>query len=1120
MSASFVHLQVHSEYSLLEGIFRIPELIKKTKSHHMTSVALTDHGTLHAAVQFYLKAKSEGINPILGCELLVTPSIETKQKAYERLILLCENETGYKNLIQLVSIAHLKGFYYKARIDLDHLSQYSKGLIAISPGFSGVISDPIARHRHEEAKKMAESLKEIYPTSFYIGLSRLGRPFEDLVVSQSVAIAAQLGIPIVATNDVYYPEQQDAYLKEVVHCIQFGKRLGEEINKDSDQHYFKSSEDMLALFQDLPEAISNTVEIASRCQLILQTDQVMLPHFNCPEGHNSESYLRLLVEKGLKERYTEPRQELIERINFELETINRMNFANYFLIIFDFLDFCYQQNIPVGPGRGSVVGSLVAYCLRITQVDPIRYQLLFERFLNPERISMPDVDTDFCIRRRGEVIQYIINRYGTDRVAQIATFGTMQGRGVIRDVGRVLNVPLADVDKIAKLIPSSPGHSVSIPEALIQVPELKNIYEEKEEYKKLLDIGAKLEGQSRHTSTHAAGVVISRDPLQTVVPLMLNDGQVSTQYDMTDIEKMGLLKMDILGLRNLTVIQDALVYIQQYEGMTLDLENLPMDDTATFNLLRQGSAIGVFQLEASKGMRALLKEMKPQLFEDLIALLALYRPGPLGSGMVKEFISNKLGKTKPSYELPVLEPILKETHGLILYQEQVMQIANVVAGFTLGQSDMLRRAMGKKKKEEMDAMRALFLKGAEKNQHPVQKAGKIFDLCYKFSEYGFNKSHSAAYALISYQTAYLKANHTVAYMTALLSSVLSSGDRVSLYTQECVDLGISILPPSVNGSNIGFSISSDPNGKPCIRFGLGAIKNVGEAAIENMIESRPKNGYQNFFEFCVAIDLRQCNKRVLESLIKSGACDELGDRSYLLAHFEELLELAQKRQRQKLSGQIGLFLQDQETPYIEKPYTVLSVIEKLRLEKDMMGLYLSGHPLDAFSEQLAGIPHDSETITQEPVNKILTVAGLLTEVKKVITKSGKEMITATLEDLKGSILLLSFSGKISAQTDDIVKVVGKVRHHADAVGLVILDMQLLQGTKHQNKHVFIDLDSIDHFQLLQDLKTLITQYKGTSEIYFKIEDTLVKAHQKYAISVDAISPLTTLLGQGRVWMQS
>ena len=1129
MSASFVHLHVHTQYSLLESPIKIPDLIDQAVKANMPSLAITDNGTMYGIIQFYMHAKSKGIKPIIGCEMYLAENASVKERGWHRLILLCQNYTGYQNLIKLVTQANLDGFYYKPRTDFQTLKDHTEGLIAISPGLRGPIGYMLRQNEKEEAKALATAFKDAFQGEFYLGVQFLDQPMEDIINESSKELGEELGIPIVATNDVYYLAQKDAEIKDILGCIQTGKLLHEETRGRnlSDAHYFKSEAEMQATFAQYPEALENTLKIAQKCNLVIETEQVKLPHFECPDNLSAEDYLEKLVWEGIDKKYNEITDEIRARVKFELDVIKPMQYATYFLIIYDFLHYCTQSQIPTGPGRGSAAGSIVSYALDITKIDPLKYNLLFERFLNPERVSMPDIDLDFCIRRRSEVIDYIIAKYHKDHVSQIATFGTMASRGVIRDVGRVLDVPLREVDRIAKLIPSTPGQYCSIPEALETVPDLKKIYESSDEYKQLFDIAIQLEGVSRHTSIHAAGVVISRDPLASVVPLIRNDGQVATQFSMTDLEKVGLLKMDILGLRNLTVMEDAVALIHQKYGVMLDLNALPDDDVKTYDLLCSGNTMGIFQLEG-RGMRALIKEMQPRVFEDIIAALALYRPGPLGSGMVSDFISNKLGKTTVKYDLPELESILKETYGLIVYQEQVMQIASVIGGFTLGQADMLRRAMGKKKKEEMDKLREEFLNGARQRNFPADKSKRIFELCYKFAEYGFNKSHSAAYALISYQTAYLKANYPVEYMVALLSSIFGSTDRVSLYIQECRQMGIPVLPPDINFSEKMFSIELTGETKdiPGIRFGLLAIKNVGEAAIENILKNR-EAGYKTLGELCSRCDNKQINKRVLENLIKSGACDSLGDRGELLGNYERLSDFAQSLARERENGQLGLFEgadPAQNLVLDPKHHVYISKGDRLKNEKALLGLYLSGHPLEEYQKQLEKMPRAIDTLTLEDEDSRVTLLGLICDTRKMITKTKKEMLVGTLEDMTGSIEIVVFQTKKYETIaphfvdDAIVLIHARVRVSQEQVSLICDDLEPL----HQNdaKKVYIDTENLENMEIYKTLRKVFMENRGGVPVILMVGDTKIQAHEKYRISGEepVLLAIEKILGAGHYWV--
>mgnify|MGYP001156973599 FL=1 len=1131
MSKSFVHLHCHSEFSILECPIRLDNLIKKAQEFNMPALALTDNTSMYGAIDFYQKAKQAGINPILGADVYLSRDISVKERWSERLLLYCENFEGYQSLIKLISIAHLEGFYYKPRLDLKTIAEHSKGLLCVVPSRRGPVSVHLETHNDDQALVVAKELHAIFADRLYFGLQKVDAPYEDLIQTGTEQIAKTLSIPIVATNDIYYLEQEQSILRDILFCVQTGKHLDDDARAkfQNEQLYFKSPDEMAAQFPNNPEYLENTVKLAARCNVEIEMETVLLPRFECPDQKPSEVYLEELVWQGIDKYYDERTPELIDRVKFELDIINKMKYPNYFLIIYDFLHFCEVESIPVGPGRGSAAGSIVAYALGITKLDPLKYNLLFERFLNPERVSMPDIDIDFCIKRRGEVIDYILEKYGQDCVSQIITFGTMQGRAVIRDVGRVLNVPLADVDRIAKLIPSTPGTYVSIPDALEQVPELKKLYESTTEFKELIDYGSQLEGVTRHTSTHAAGVVISRDPLTTVVPLTQNDGLIATQYAMANIESIGLLKMDILGLRNLTVIEDTVKMIRQRHDKDFDIEAISTEDEATYDHLCEGRGIGVFQLE-SRGMRQLMKDMKPRVFEDIIALLALYRPGPLGSGMVNDFVSNKLGKTEVQYPIDALEDILKETYGMIVYQEQVMQIASVIGGFSLGQADMLRRAMGKKKKSVMDKMREDFLIGAEEKNFDAKKAKNVFELCYKFAEYGFNKSHSTAYALVSYQTGYLKANYTVEYMSALLSSVVSNSEKTSLYIQECQDIDVPVLPPSVNESLRDFTVikvQEDGQDKDGIRFGLGAIKNVGDGAIESIIQERP---FKDLADMCMKVDLRQCNKRVFESLIKSGAMDDFGDRSYLLAVYEADLESAQVLIRERSNGQVALFSDDQAgvglsmDSMTSTDYHMYSKQEMLSMEKQMLGLFISGHPLESIKDFLEKADLSVSSLDDSYDGKFVTITGFITGVRRIITKTKREMLVGNLEDFTGNLTVLVFQNDQFEeyidmfQDDHIITVTGRVRVNQDEISITAQDMKVVEKGYDQ-KSYYIDADNIDQGQLKQ-VQLLLLQYKGTIPVYFKVEDKTIATHRRYWVTEDDLCKqgLESILGRGRFWM--
>ncbi len=1122
MASSFIHLHVHTEFSLLDGAIRVPQLVKHCAENNVSAVGLTDNGVLFGAIEFYLKCQEMGVKPIIGCEVLICDDITVKERTFSRLILICKSFKGYQNLSELITIANLDGFYYKPRLDLAQLKKFSEDLIVISPGQHGVVAEELSRNRETVAHQWVQDLKALYQDNFYLGLQADGTDLNSKLVDDIVACSKQFDVPLVAMNDVYYLTPEESVLREILRCIQTGRELDEE-SHDYEEHHrdFKSEEQMIEIFKDYPEAIRNTVVIADQCDVTFVTDQVLLPHFECPEQKTPEEYLEELVWIGINEKYDEITDEIKSRVKFELNIINQMQYPIYFLIIYDFLKFCTDEGIPVGPGRGSAAGSIVSYALNITKIDPIRYKLLFERFLNPDRVSMPDVDLDFCIKRRTEVIDYIVQRYGEEHVSMIITFGTMQSRAVVRDVGRALGTPLMDVDYLAKLIPAAPGKVTTIPEALEMVPELKKQYDTNHEQKRLLDFAMKLEGFTRHSSTHAAGVLISRDPLSSIVPLVRNDGQTSSQYAMGHLEKLGLLKMDILGLRNLTVIQHALELIKTYRDETLNLDDLEFTDQATYDLLCSGKTSGVFQLE-STGMKELIKDLKPENFEDVIALLALYRPGPLGSGMVQDFISNKSGETQVKYDLEALEPILKDTYGMILYQEQVMQIASTIGGFSLAQADMLRRAMGKKKKSEMDRLKDEFLKGAEEKEFPVATANKVFELCYKFAEYGFNKSHSAAYAQISYHTAFLKANYTLEYMTALLSTVMGAADRMMMYISDCRDMGIECLQPDVNSSLRLFSIE-----EKAIRFGLGGIKNVGEGAIESIVEIRKSGPYESMMDLLLRVDLKQVNKRVVESLIKAGAFDSLEpNRGLLLETYERSLEHAQRIVKEKETGQTGLFASindgsafDMEEDLSARP---LTEGEKLRFEKELMGVYVTGHPLELVKEFLNGMSHNSASLSEDDDQTWVTVGGILSDCRKVITKNKSEMLIAKLEDLHGDLSVLLFqSEQFEEQApifvdDNIVKVQGRVRYHQDKASVNCQTIELVTDQQ-RIKDIHIDMVANPDILQLDEIKQVCQNNRGGRRVVIHVLDKSVLIHKKYWVSDESIDKFGALLGVGRIW---
>ncbi|MGB4130668.1 MAG: DNA polymerase III subunit alpha, partial [Tepidanaerobacteraceae bacterium] len=907
--AEFVHLHVHTNYSLLDGACEIDRLARRLSELGMKSCAITDHGAMYGVIDFYKKMLAYGIKPIIGAEVYMAertmqdkePGVDDEQY---HLVLLAKDIQGYKNLMKLVSLGFTEGFYYKPRIDMDILAKYSEGLIALSGCLAGRIPSLLLKGNFDEAKNIALQLNSIFgQDNFFIEVQDHGLLDQRRIINDLIRLSQETGIPLVATNDVHYIQKEDALAQDVLMCIQTGKTLDEEnrMKFESSEFYLKSPEEMASLFSYIPEALENTIRIAESCNVTLDFGTIHLPSFRVPEGLTEDEYLNRLCYKGARERYPEITGEIKQRLDYELETIKKMGYSSYFLIVWDFINFARQNGIMVGPGRGSAAGSLVAYCLYITNIDPLKYNLLFERFLNPERISMPDIDVDFCYERRQEVIDYVVRKYGQDRVAQIVTFGTMAARAAIRDVGRVMGYPYGEVDRIAKMVPAELG--ITIENALTLNPELKKLYEENERIRRLIDIAKDLEGFPRHASTHAAGVVISKDPIVEHVPLhKLGDSNVTTQYTMTALEELGLLKMDFLGLRTLTVIRDAINIIRRTKNVEINLDKLPLDDKKVYEMLSQGNTAGVFQLE-STGMRNLLKELRPETFQDVAAIIGLYRPGPLGSGAAEDFIKSKNGLKPIKYLHPKLEPILSETYGIILYQEQAMKIAQELAGFSLAQADILRKAMGKKQQDVMAAQRESFVNGCVKNGIDKVTAEKIFDEISYFAGYGFNKAHSAAYAVIAYQTAYLKAHFPVEYMAALLTSVIDNSDKVAHYINECRHLGIKVLPPDINESYESFTVVSDK-----IRFGLTAVKNVGHNVARAIIMARKSEGkFTSFTDFVEKVS-GDLNKKALESLIKSGAFASIGaKRSQLLAIYEDTLTRIQKEQRQGMKNQISLF---------------------------------------------------------------------------------------------------------------------------------------------------------------------------------------------------------------------
>jgi len=1130
----FVHLHNHTEFSLLDGASRIPALIKRAKDLGMSAIAITDHGVMHGAVNFYVTAKQMGVKPIIGCEVYVAPRSRHDKSTKEdrsphHLTLLARNLEGYKNLVKLVTIAHLEGFYSRPRADKEVLEKHSEGLIALSGCQGGEIASALLGGDREKARSAALEYKNIFKDGFYLEIMDHGLPEQKKLNPMLEELSREAGIPLVATNDTHYVRREDSSVQDAMMCIQTGANLSDKnrMKFETQELYLKSAQEMADLFPENKDALRATVEIAERCNLELELDRFRLPKFKVPEGETANTYLEKLTWKGIKKKYgvgggdqvlVPP--EVKERVNYELSVIEKMDYAPYFLIIQDMIDYARGKGIQVGPGRGSSAGSIVSFALGITSVDPLKYGLIFERFLNPERITMPDIDIDFCIERRGEVIEYVMEKYGKDHVAQIVTFGTMGARAAIRDVGRVMGVPLPEVDKVAKMVPFGPDSTIS--KALDTQKDFKAAYGK---HKDMIDMAMKIEGLSRHSSVHAAGVVISDEPLDEYVPLQrMNDTQIVTQYPMGDLEKLGLLKMDFLGLRNLTMMESAVKLIRSNQGVDLDIYSVPFDDSATYRLLCSGDTMGIFQLE-SRGMRSIIKELKPTRFDEIIALLALYRPGPIESGMVADFIKRKHGEVEVKYELPILEPVLEETHGVILYQEQVMEIASRVAGFSLGQADVLRRAMGKKKTKEMHEQRERFISGAVAKGVSHHKATLLFNLCSKFAGYGFNKSHSTTYAVISYLTAYLKANFPVEFMAALLTSISGDSDKVSAYISECKRMGIKVLPPDVNESQRDFSVSGSG-----IRFGLAAVKNIGEGAVESIIESRKKDGgFRKLSDLYSRVDQRLVNKRVVESLIKSGALDSLGlPRAYLLKIYENVLSQVSLKGRGAQVNQVALF--------DVKPESRITVNEDapdtdefppdqlLRMEKEMLGLYISDHPLTHVREELE---RESDTraaeIPERREGEPVMVGGVLAKCRKITTRKGDLMMVASLEDMSGAVDVVVFPRTYSKyagqlQNDNIVVIKGKINRdtRTDDYNVVAEVVEPLQEIR-RVRTLHIDVSSGGE-EALQGLKDVLLLHKGNEFVYIHVNGSTVAAGGDFSVDINPglVQQVEGLLGEGAV----
>ncbi|MEZ4705277.1 MAG: DNA polymerase III subunit alpha [Bdellovibrionota bacterium] len=1104
---SFVHLHVHSHYSLLKGMLTIDEMIERAKSEGMPAIALTDLGNMYATLEFYQKATKAGIKPIFGLDTTITfgdrKERSTQAPSYQ-IVLLAKDQTGLENLFQLVTIANVEGFYYKPRIDRESLRKHRQGLIGLSGTHFGLISKPLLEGREDAAKAQLDEFQEIFGReNFYVELVDHGLDVHKTLRPKLIEFARKYDAPLVVTNDCHYLNREDSKAHDVLLCIGNGKFLHEDnrLKFHSEEYYLKSAEEMTEKFYDVADGLENTLTIASQCDVTFDLKNYHMPQYQVPEGKSLDQVLAEQSREGLEDRLryiltenvddtkkSEIRAQYVQRLEQELSIICSMGFSGYFLIVADFINYAKKRNIPVGPGRGSAAGSLVAFATNITDIDPIPYDLLFERFLNPERISMPDIDVDFCQDGRDQVITYVSEKYDGDRsleqtrVAQICTFGKLQARAAIRDVGRVLGIPYGEVDKIAKLVPTI--LNISLDDAFSQEPKFNELRKEDEQIDEMLTIARRIEGLCRHASVHAAGVVISdQDPLVHHLPMMKGqEDEIVTQWDMKAVEKVGLVKFDFLGLKTLTLLAKACELIKKSQGVEVDILHLNMQDEKVFSLLGRGETQGVFQLESS-GMRDLVVRLKPNCFEDIVALVALYRPGPLGSGMVDDFISRKHGKTKIVYDLPQLEDILKETYGVILYQEQVMQIASTLASYSLGEADLLRRAMGKKIKEEMDQQQQRFLEGAEKNQIPKDKSEKIFDLMAKFAGYGFNKSHSAAYAMISYQTAYLKAHYPVEFMAACLSIDRNNTDRVVSHLADCRNQNIEVLHPDINESDLDFRVEQQR-----IRFGLAAIKNVGENAITSMVSARQEGGkFSSLSDLCMRVELRQVNKKVLEALVKSGSMDSLhNNRAQLFGSIPKALEFASRDQKDRAVGQDSLFGSSSVTEFVYEDVEEWDDAEKLGFEKDSVGFYISGHPLLKYEMILDNYTSANTSNLMEKKNQSTQrLGGTIASIKEITTKKGDRMAFATLEDLYGSVELVIFP-KVYQEFSELFKsdeplfVKGKLDLAEDQAKILVdaatrlkHAAKLFQG----NVHVYFDLTQADA-QRLDQLKVALKKHTG------------------------------------------
>jgi DNA polymerase III subunit alpha len=1153
--SQFVHLHLHTDYSLLDGACDVEKLCERVQKLGMPAVAMTDHGNIFGAVHFVNAANKHGVKPIVGCELYICKkddhNIERtppEGDSYNHLLVLAENEEGYRNLVKITSEGSLHGFYYKPRVSKRFLAEHSRGLIGLSGCLKGEVAERLMEGKYEAARTAAETLRDIFgKQNFYLEIQDQGLAKEHEIHPGLFQLEKDLGLPLVATNDSHYLCEDDAHAQDVMLCIQTGKSIRDtaRMKFDGDQFFVKSHDEMYRVFKDSPEVLKRTLDIAERCSLKLAKIATPFPEFEVPAGYTIDSYFVHVTREGFARRLDtlrtqseqgklkHPLNDYEQRLERELSIIQQMKFAGYFLIVWDFIRYAKERDIPVGPGRGSAAGSLVSYALGITDIDPLQHELLFERFLNPERVSMPDIDIDFCMNRRGEVIDYVTQKYGRDNVAQIITFGTMAAKAAIKDVGRAMDIPYADVDRIAKMVPTQ--LNITLDQAIEDSPQLREAIEKDGQIRELMQTAKKLEGMVRNAGVHAAGVVISPRPLTELVPLhRTKNDEIVTAFDMVAIEKMGLLKMDFLGLTTLTILTDALKLIAQTRGTAITLDDIPLEDAETYQkVFHKGLTSGVFQFE-SHGMRDVLRRYQPNSVEHLTALNALYRPGPMA--MIDDFIERKQGRRKIEYELPELKDILEETLGVFVYQEQVMQAANTLAGYSLGEADLLRRAMGKKKPEEMAAQRQRFVEGAAQRKFPAKKIEKIFDLMAQFAGYGFNKSHSAAYALLAYHTAYLKTHYPVEFMSALLTSVTGSADDVVKYINECREMGIPVEAPDINVSAANFT----PHGA-AIRFGLAAVKNVGGNAIESITAARKKLGtFKSIYEFCENVDLRLLNKRVLESLIKSGAMDSLGRRAQLMAVLDRAIERAQKAQRDAESGQHGLFgvFQQEETEaHNDKLPSIPDWDEQARLaaEKEILGFFISGHPLEKYKDKL----QDLQALSIEEIggmtkstgkDETIATAGIIANVRVLKSKRGDFYAQATLEDMSGSIDMIVFpeaykklGDKVKLEVPVLVRAGVRIEEGANPkiTAAEIMPLEDAKVPLPRALRIRIPLETSVE-ATIDDLHLLFRESKGEARVLFDVERSsdfmVVMEAEGYNVLPDRnfIARVEQLCGRGSV----